>query len=110
MPRKSQNGQADGALFFHAVYDVVRAIPSGKAMTYAGVARRAGSAGAFRAVGNAMHQNRSWPAVPCHRVIPSSGMLGGWSGKGGPAEKKKLLIAEGIRFSGDRIDPKQILR
>ena len=96
--------------FFNAVYDVVRAIPLGKVMTYAGVARRAGSAGAFRAVGNAMHQNQSWPSVPCHRVIPSTGMLGGWSGKGGPGEKKKLLVKEGIRFSGERIVPEQILR
>lgn len=100
----------DNKAFFAAVYDVVRAIPRGKVMTYAGVARRAGSAGAFRAVGNAMHKNQSWPAVPCHRVIPSTGLLGGWSGKGGPQEKKKFLLAEGIRFSGDRIAEAHIMR
>ena len=110
MFRKSPNKQNKGASFFEAVYRVVRAIPVGRAMTYAGVARRAGSAGAFRAVGNAMRKNRSWPAVPCHRVIPSSGLLGGWSGVGGPKEKKTLLISEGIKFSGDRIEESCIIR
>ncbi len=110
MLKRYPGKRPDGRNFSQAVYDVVRAIPTGKVMTYAGVARRAGNAAAFRAVGNAMRKNQSWPAVPCHRVISSSGALGGWSGKGGPTEKKRLLAAENIQFSGDRISEAHIMR
>jgi O-6-methylguanine DNA methyltransferase len=72
---------------------VVRAIPAGSVMTYAGVAKQAGNPKAARAVANLMAKNYD-PAIPCHRVIRSDGTLGGYN-RGGEVEKKKILQKEG---------------
>ena len=80
--------------FSEKVYNVVRKIPKGKVLTYAEVARRAGSGRAARAVGNLMKRNFD-PTVPCHRVIRSDGTPGGYN-RGGPAKKKLLLDQEKI--------------
>lgn len=61
-------------------------------MTYAKVARAAGSPGAARAVGTIMKQNYD-PAIPCHRVIKSDGTLGQYNR--GQEQKRKLLETEG---------------
>ena len=74
--------------FGQRVYEIVRKIPSGKTLTYAEVARRAGSPKAARAVGNILHGNRD-PQVPCHRVIRSDGTMGGYN-RG--AERKRALL------------------
>ena len=51
---------------------------------------------AFRAVANAVGKNPYPPKIPCHRVIRSNGSLGGYSGKGGIQQKRRLLRLEGI--------------
>lgn len=83
--------------FTQKVYDVVAAISRGRVMTYAEVARRAGSPGAARAVGNIMHNNPDMKRVPCHRVVPASfardGKPGGYAR--GRAAKIALLREEG---------------
>lgn len=79
--------------FAEKVRDVVRKIPKGKTMTYREVAARAGSMGAARAVGTIM-ANNYLSDVPCHRVIRSDGKIGEYN-RGGPAVKRKLLVAEG---------------
>lgn len=42
--------------------------------------------------------------VPCHRVVHSDGSLGRNYAFGGPKVQKENLIAEGVRFIGDRVD------
>lgn len=79
--------------FQEKVREVVRKIPSGKMLTYKEVARRAGSAGASRAVGNIMRKNFD-PKIPCHRIIRSDGGLGGYN-RGGTDKKRQILIKEG---------------
>jgi O-6-methylguanine DNA methyltransferase len=79
------------ATFSKAVYDVVRKIPTGKVLTYAEVARKAGRPLAFRAVGNILNKNYN-PSIPCHRVVRSDGEIGGYNR--GPSEKIKKLKAE----------------
>jgi len=79
--------------FAEKVREVVRGIPRGMTMTYKGVAKKAGSPGASRAVGNLMAANFN-PKIPCHRVIRSDGKVGGYN-RGGPAKKRALLIKEG---------------
>jgi O-6-methylguanine DNA methyltransferase len=81
--------------FAEKVLAVVRRIPRGETMTYAEVARRAGSPRASRAVGTLMRKNYD-PSVPCHRVIRSDGSLGEYN-RGGTAAKRRLLRAEGAR-------------
>jgi methylated-DNA-[protein]-cysteine S-methyltransferase len=68
------------------------AIPSGQVATYGGVAAAVGRPGAARAVGGAMHANRTPIVVPCHRVIGSDGSLTGFGG--GLTLKQELLGLE----------------
>lgn len=78
--------------FEKQVYAYVATIPQGRVVSYKQVARAIGHPGAYRAVGNALHKNRS-SAVPCHRVIASDGTLGGYVD--GKKKKRSLLRAEG---------------
>ena len=78
--------------FTEKVYAVVKKIPRGSVLTYQQVAAKAGSARAFRAVGNILHKNHN-PRIPCHRVIRSNGTLGGYNR--GTKAKKKILRREG---------------
>ena len=78
--------------FAKKVYKVVSGIPLGEVRTYKWVAKKIGHPRAYRAVGNALNKN-PWPIiVPCHRVVASSGKLGGFSQ--GIYKKKKLLDLE----------------
>lgn len=88
MPRSTKHN-----IFAERVRDVVRKIPKGKTMSYAQVAQRAGSPGAFRAVGTIMKHNFDI-TVPCHRVIRADGSVGEYN-RGGSAAKLKLLKREG---------------
>ena len=71
-----------------------RAIPRGCTISYAELARRAGSPAAFRAAGSVMARNRWAIIVPCHRVVASGGGLGGYSVPEGLAFKRRLLALE----------------
>jgi len=76
-------------------------IPRGRVTTYRELARAAGNPRAARAAGNALHRNPWAPRVPCHRVVRSGGLLGGYGG--GVDKKKKLLASEGVRTKGCKI-------
>jgi methylated-DNA-[protein]-cysteine S-methyltransferase len=76
------------------VVEVVRSIPRGETLSYSQVAERSGSPNAARAVGNTMANNRFPILVPCHRVLTSTGQLGGFSAPGGVAFKQRLLDLE----------------
>ena len=78
--------------FKQRVQEIVRRIPKGKTMTYAEVAKYAGSPGASRAVGSIMKNNYD-PKIPCLRVIRSDGGIGGYN-RGGMEKKRKMLIEE----------------
>jgi methylated-DNA-[protein]-cysteine S-methyltransferase len=80
--------------FQHRVVKLCRSIPSGETLSYGELAARAGSPGAARAVGSVMAKNRFPLVVPCHRVIGSSGRLGGFSAPQGISLKQQLLDLE----------------
>ncbi|MFN8790430.1 MAG: methylated-DNA--[protein]-cysteine S-methyltransferase [Bdellovibrionales bacterium] len=81
-----------GTNFQKIVWQNLRKIPFGKTISYAELARRIQSPKAVRAVGSANGKNPFLMIIPCHRVIASSGELGGFSA--GLALKKKLLDHE----------------
>jgi methylated-DNA-protein-cysteine methyltransferase-like protein len=85
------------------VYEVTAHIPKGKVATYGQIARLAGSARAARAVGGLMARNTHSDIVPCHRVVGSDGRLTGYAFRGVGAKRRKLL-AEGVAFTGARVD------
>ncbi|MFH0877384.1 MAG: MGMT family protein [Candidatus Omnitrophota bacterium] len=78
--------------FQRAVYCAVLTIPLGQTRSYQWVAKRIGRPRSWRAVGNALTKNSLAPYVPCHRVVASDGLLGGYSA--GPKKKQDLLEQE----------------
>ncbi|BBB91751.1 methylated-DNA--protein-cysteine methyltransferase [Methylomusa anaerophila] len=80
--------------FQRAVLQYAAGIPYGKAASYGEVATAVGRPKAARAVGGAMHINRTPIIVPCHRVIGANGDLVGFGG--GMELKRALLILEGF--------------
>jgi methylated-DNA-[protein]-cysteine S-methyltransferase len=80
--------------FQRAVIAELRAVPSGQSLSYAELARRAGSPRAARAVGQVMSHNPVPLVVPCHRVLGSKGRLGGFSAPTGVSLKQRLLAME----------------
>ena len=92
--------------FRRHVLEVVRAVPSGKVVTYGDVATLAGSARAARAVGSIL-RNTPWVAVlvPWHRVINGRGAISGGGDATRPILQRALLAAEGVVFDErDRVD------
>ena len=75
--------------FTEKVIAVVKKIPKGNVMSYASVARDAGSPGASRAVGSILAKNTDL-SIPCHRVIRSDGSLGFYNGLRGRSKKELL--------------------
>lgn len=78
--------------FRKAVLDAMRGIPYGEVRTYSRLAEAAGSPRAVRAVGSACASNPLPILIPCHRVVPSSGGIGGYAY--GTSMKRRLLELE----------------
>ncbi len=88
----------EGTDFQIKVWIELTKIPKGEVRTYKEIAKAIGKPNSSRAVANACAKNPYPIAVPCHRVIRSDGLLGGYSGSGGINRKKELLEKEGIKF------------
>ncbi|MFC2056836.1 methylated-DNA--[protein]-cysteine S-methyltransferase [Chloroflexota bacterium] len=78
--------------FQHEVWEITRLIPYGEARSYLWVAEQMKRPEAVRAVGQALGRNPLAIIVPCHRVVASSGKLGGFTG--GVEMKRYLLWLE----------------
>jgi AraC family transcriptional regulator of adaptative response/methylated-DNA-[protein]-cysteine methyltransferase len=86
-----------GTPFQVKVWNELRRIPYGEAISYEELARRVDCPGAQRAVGRANGMNRIGIVIPCHRVVNKGGKLGGYGG--GLWRKQSLLDLErGIRM------------
>ncbi len=79
-----------GSGFRRRVLQECARIPFGATSTYRQIAIAAGSPKAFRAAGGALGSNPMPIVVPCHRVLASSGGLGGYTGG---LERKRLLLS-----------------
>ncbi len=78
--------------FAEKVIQIVKNIPKGQTLSYKEVATKAGSPGAFRAVGTLMKNNYN-TSIPCHRVVKSDGNVGEYN-RGGPEAKRRILEKE----------------
>lgn len=90
--------------FRDKIYHLARQIPKGKVATYGQLAEMAGSPGAARAVGMCMKTNPDAPRTPCHRVVAANGKLTGYSAGEGIKTKKQMLLDEGVKFTGDKVN------
>ena len=93
--------------FNEKVYALLKKVPKGKVTTYKALAEKLNTR-AYRAVGQAMKCNPCAPNVPCHRVVSSSGKIGGFMGKNNPESKEvrkkiKLLKREGVKIKSGRV-------
>jgi methylated-DNA-[protein]-cysteine S-methyltransferase len=87
-----------GTQFQKKCWEALRHIPYGTTCSYAELAQRVGSPRAFRAVGQANHNNPVAIIIPCHRVIGADGSLTGYGG--GMKTKELLLRLEGVSVQG----------
>jgi len=90
--RKNFAKTKDYPLFYKKVWLTVLKIPQGTTRTYKWVAEKVGIPKAYRAVGVALKNNPLPIIIPCHRVIKSSGELGGYIY--GVKKKYQLLLKE----------------
>ncbi|MCW3167888.1 methylated-DNA--[protein]-cysteine S-methyltransferase [Chryseobacterium sp. 09-1422] len=78
-----------GTDFQLKVWESLLKIPMGKLSTYGNLANEIGNPKASRAVGTAIGSNPVAFLIPCHRVIQSSGKIGGYMWG---SDRKQLMI------------------
>ncbi len=89
--------------FRKQVYKLCQKVPKGKVTTYGEIAAAMGVGPlGGRAVGNALNKNPYAPVVPCHRVVKSTGVIGGFAH--GTSAKEELLKAEGLPIADHKIE------
>ncbi len=87
------------------VYRLCKQIPEGKVSTYLELGK-ALDIKAYRAIGQALRRNPNPISTPCHRIVSSSGLIGGFKGKTSGEEiqeKIKLLEKEGVKVKNNKI-------
>ncbi|MCB0343391.1 MAG: methylated-DNA--[protein]-cysteine S-methyltransferase, partial [Bdellovibrionales bacterium] len=84
--------RALGTEFSEKVWHRLAAIPYGETLSYSALATDVGCPGGARAVGSACGRNPVPIIIPCHRVLPRSGQLGGFAW--GQNAKRVLLQLE----------------
>jgi len=84
-----------GTNFQVKVWRALLQIPVGSVATYEDIATAIGSPGAVRAVGTAIGRNPVAFLIPCHRVIRTTGALGGY--RWGLPRKRAMLAWEAGR-------------
>ena len=83
----------EGEKFSQSAWRVMRKVSPGKTISYADLAKRAGSEDAVRAAGSACARNLIALVVPCHRIVKTGGALGNYAY--GLRYKEWLLKHEG---------------
>ena len=78
--------------FQRKVWDHLSTIPEGQTVHYSDIASAIGRPTATRAVARACATNPVAIVIPCHRVVPKTGGVGGY--RWGHDRKKKLLALE----------------
>ncbi len=88
-----------GTDFQLKVWETLLKIPMGRLSTYGSIARNINVPNASRAVGSAIGSNPVAFLIPCHRVIQSSGIFGGYMW--GNTRKTAIIGWERAKISAD---------
>jgi len=83
------------------IYKKLLEVPKGKITTYGELAKAVGLKNGQRAVGKIMNKNPYPVIIPCHRVVMSTGKIGGYAY--GEHVKTKMLHDEGIEIENGKI-------
>ncbi|MCA9398228.1 MAG: methylated-DNA--[protein]-cysteine S-methyltransferase [Candidatus Omnitrophica bacterium] len=78
--------------FQRKVWDWLRTVPPGTTYNYSEAAKAIGNPKATRAVARACATNPAALVIPCHRIVPKAGGVGGY--RWHPKRKEKLLKIE----------------
>lgn len=89
------------------VYKKLLEVPKGQVTTYGELAKAVGLKNGQRLIGRIMNKNPYPVIVPCHRVIMSSGKVGGYAW--GEKIKTNMLAKEGIKIKDGKIDDLKII-
>ncbi len=76
-------------------------VPKGQITTYGELSKAVGLKNGQRAVGKIMNKNPYPVIIPCHRVIMSTGKIGGYAY--GEEIKTRLLRDEGLEIKDGKI-------
>ncbi len=83
----------NGTPYQEKVWKELLKVPYGETISYGELAKRVGNPKGARSIGMAAYLNRIGIIIPCHRVIRSSGDIGGYAS--GVSKKRWLLEHEG---------------
>lgn len=83
------------------VYKKLMNVPKGHVTTYGDLAKAVGLKNGHRVIGKIMNKNPYPVLVPCHRVVMSTGKIGGYAY--GEHVKMKMLSDEGIEITNGKI-------
>ena len=83
------------------IYKKLLEVPKGQITTYGELAKAVGLKNGQRTVGKIMNKNPCPVIIPCHRVVMSTGKIGGYAY--GENIKTKLLNDEGIQIKNGKI-------
>ncbi|MCH7966688.1 MAG: MGMT family protein [Thaumarchaeota archaeon] len=83
------------------IYKKLLEVPKGQITTYGELAKAVGLKNGQRVVGKIMNKNPYPVIIPCHRVVMSTGKIGGYTF--GENIKIKLLNDEGIQIKNGKI-------
>jgi len=77
-------------------------VPKGQITTYGDLANAVGLKNGQRLIGKIMNKNPYPVLIPCHRVVMSTGKIGGYAY--GEHVKMKMLSDEGIEIINGKIE------
>ena len=83
------------------IYKKLLEVPKGQITTYGELAKAVGLKNGQRIVGKIMNKNPYPVIIPCHRVVMSTGKIGGYAY--GEQIKINLLNDEGIQIKNGKI-------
>ena len=83
------------------IYKKLLEVPKGQITTYGELAKAVGLKNGQRAVGKIMNKNPYPVIIPCHRVVMSTGKIGGYAY--GEHVKAKMLNDEGVKIQNGKI-------
>jgi methylated-DNA-[protein]-cysteine S-methyltransferase len=83
------------------IYKKLLEVPKGNITTYGELAKAVGLKNGQRAVGKIMNKNPYPVIIPCHRVVMSTGKIGGYAY--GENVKTKMLSDEDIEIQNGKI-------